>query len=263
MRVRIRVTATSLVALVICAATAIADVVRHTPAAGPDPVVREWAEWPHQVSCLGGGLPFDPVAAFSTPTNAESGRLPSERALRGVLASGELPRVRRHAWRHLSETRNSAEFAAGRLFTELRPGSVSELEWIKLRKIGGRWQLETFNAYCTPRSVRRGAFAAPWRLAFGEHLNRDTRRVRIEFESVTCDGRRSARLQKPEFREQNGHLLMTLWLGPVGRSGLPVCPLGIERPLLVELPEKLGARQLFDGGTYPPLAATRPVTGSG
>lgn len=265
MRVRVYALAATAV-LLGCAATAVAGAADagREPANGPDPVVQRWTEWPHPVSCLE-GLSFDPAAAFSTPTGAERGSLPSERALRRVLASGELPRARRHAWRHLNETAGVAEFAAGRLFTEPRPGSVPELEWIQLEKAGGRWQLAAYSNSCTPRSVRRGEPAATWNLAPEQNLNRNTRRVRIEFDAVSCDGRSPrARVQKPEFREQNGHLLMTLWMGPTRRrvsTFLPNCaPPGLH---LIELPEKLGKRELYDGGTYPPLAAIRPIAGSG
>ncbi|MGB7684900.1 MAG: hypothetical protein WBL45_03870 [Solirubrobacterales bacterium] len=264
MRIRLRTTAALLAALLLCAASAGAADDGREPAAGPDPVVQTWTEWPHRVSCLH-GLQFDPVAAFSTSTtNAELGQLPSERALRRVLASDELPRVRRHGWRHLTETSSIAEFAAGRLFTEPRPGSVPELEWIQLEKAGGRWRLAWFTDSCTPRSVRRGEAAATWRLAPEQRLNRDTRRVRIEFEAVNCDGRALPRVQKPEFREQNGHLLMTLWVGPLARlvsTFLPNCP--PSGPHLIKLPEKLGSRRLFDGGTYPPLLGDPPVSGAG
>ena len=68
-----------------------------------------------------------------------------------------------------------------------------------------------------------------------------------------CDGGRSQndRLQKPEFREQNGRLLMSLWLRPLPPGGY-TCQGLSEPPVTIELPEPLGERELMDGGAYPP-----------
>jgi hypothetical protein len=254
MRVSIRLVPALLVVLLICAATAAAKLA-HSPASGPDPVTKSWSEWPHDVSCED-GLPFDPVAAFSTQTGVERGGLPSERALRRVLASGEIPRVRKHGWRRLAETANVADFAAGRLFTKPGPTNVSELEWIELEKAGGSWQFEAYRASCMPRSIRGGTRATPWTLDEEQDPNPNSRRIHVFLDPQVCDQVRSFPIQKPEFREQRGYLLMTLWRRPGhGRAptaGRRTCPSQSQRAT-IELPEKLGRRQLLDGGTYPPL----------
>jgi hypothetical protein len=255
MRVSIRLVAALSVALLVCVAAAAARKVAHLPASGPDPAVRSWAQWPHDVSCED-GLPFDPVAAFSGPTGAERGGLSSERGLRRILGSGELPKVRRHGWRRLAETENVADFAAGRLFT--RPGrtGTSELEFIELERVGGHWRLGSFRASCMPRSIRDGVRATPWVLADEQDLHANTRRVRVDLEPQVCNRVRRFPLQKPELREQNGHLLMTLWRRPGHRppstASRLTCPPQSKR-FTIELPGKLGHRQLYDGGTYPPL----------
>jgi hypothetical protein len=254
MRVSIRLAPALLVVLLICAATAAAKLA-HPSASGPDPATKAWPEWPHKVAC-DNGLPFDPVAAFSSPTGVESGGLPSERALRRVLASGELPRVRKHGWRRLAETASVADFAAGPLFTKPGPTITSALEWIELEKVHGRWQLESFQAFCMPRSIRNGTRATPWTLDEEQDLNPNTRRIRVNLEPQVCNQVRRFPIQKPEFREQNGYLLMTLWRRPGHRRPSTtrrlICP-PQSKKATIELPEKLGRRQLLDGGTYPPL----------
>jgi hypothetical protein len=254
MRVSLRFGPTLLLVLLICATAAVAKIAR-PPATGPDPATKAWPEWPHQVACEE-GRPFDPVAAFSTPTGVESGELPSERALRRVLASGELPLVRQHGWRHLTETPRAAEFAAGRLFTRPGPTHISGLEWIELEKVGGSWRLGSFREACMPRSIRRGTRATPWGLDEEQDLNPNTRRIRVNLEPQVCNQVRHFPLQKPEFREQNGDLLMTLWRRPGhGRAsnvGRLICP-PQSKKATIELPEKLGRRALLDGATYPPL----------
>ncbi len=263
MKVFFRLGPTLALVLLICATAATAAKLVREPVTGPDPATRIWTEWPHQVRCEN-GLPFDPVAAFSSQTGAERGQLPPERALRQVLASGELPRVRRHGWRHLTETPRVAEFAAGRLFTKPGRSTISELEWIHLDKVNGRWRLGHFNAFCMLDSVRRGTKATPWTLAEDQRLNQNTRRIRVELEPQVCRPVRNLRLQKPEFREQNGSLLITLWRRPAHPSaatGRLLCPLQ-KKQATITLPEKLGGRRLLDGGTYPPLPVGLVVAGA-
>jgi hypothetical protein len=252
--------AAALGALLLLAAAALAAAEpRHEPAGGPDPVVSVWAEWPHPVSCEG-GLAFDPVAAFSGPTDAERGRSAAERALRRYLAQGAFFGLRQHGWRALRESHGVAEFAAGRLFAGSDPDAVPELEWLRFHRTHGRWKWQGYAFGCTPHSIRRGVAAVSWTLAEGQHLGSGTRRVRVDLGPGECDdgASQNARVEKPEFREQNGYLIMTLWLRPVPPGG-HTCEGVVEPPLLVQLPEALGDRELFDGGTYPPRAALRPI----
>ena len=263
MRVHICIAAAALAVCIVATASAATDA-RPERASGTDPVTATWTEWPHQVSCLG-GIPFDPVAGFSGPTGAENGSSSSARALRRILASGEIPRVRQHGWRLLGETDRAAEFAAGPLFDEPYPGSTSELAWIRLRRGGKQWELKASISGCTPQSVRHGVPAVRWSLVSGEHLNPDTRRVRIKLAPIECAGSRDAKpdVLAREVREQNGALLLTIWLRPardgILMHGVPYCPGAQAPPLVIKLPEKLGDRELFDGGLYPPLPAVKPV----
>jgi|GEM_PF-2478804 len=223
------------------------------PVKGPDPAVAEWPEWPHRVVC--GGLPFDPVAAFSSPTGVEGGSKPSEKALRRFLASGPLNWAHRNNWRLLVENRRIAEFAVG--------GVAGEMETMSFRRAEGRWKFSTYSSDCDPASIRREITAITWTLdPDHRQLTPTTRKIQVNLGPGPCSSGRSQneRLQKPEFREQGGALLMSLWLRPLPPGGY-TCQGLIEPPVEITLPEPLGNRRLLDGGTYPPGTGREDVYG--
>ncbi|HEX5984084.1 MAG TPA: hypothetical protein VFY69_07760 [Solirubrobacterales bacterium] len=218
---------------------------------GPDPATRVWTEWPHRVTC-GWGHSFDPVAVFSGPAGAERGKLPSERALRRFLAREILDWVPKHGWRRLAESNGYAQFAAGRL----RRG----VETMTFRRVKGRWKWQSYSGGCLPGTVRRGIPAITWDLASDQPpLTPETRSILVELGPGECSSGKpkAPRLQKPEIREQNGALLLSLWVRPLP-PGFYTCEGIVEPPVRIELPEPLGERELLDGGTYPPRPAAEP-----
>lgn len=229
-------------------------------APSPDPAVAEWPEWPNRVSC--GNVPFNPVSVFSGPTSAELGLRPSEAALRRVLAHGGLW-IPRHHWRLAGEFHGYADFLHGRLDEELESGH--ELETLELRRQHGRWQMERYGELCEPNTLRRGNFAQPWFLAPNQPpLTPDTTRIRVDVGPGYCDGKSASEAEKPVFHELNGKLVMTIWLRRKhfknvyvhGALAIHACePPLREPPLIVELPEALGDRELFDGASYLPQPA--------
>jgi len=56
---------------------------------------------------------------------------------------------------------------------------------------------------------------------------------------------------KPIFEQVGKKLLMIMRLRPLPPGGY-TCVGTREPPLKVHLPERLGTRKLYDGGTYPP-----------
>lgn len=230
-----------LLCAVVCFAAAAAGA---TSIAGPDPAVKEWPEWPHQVACPGGSA-VDPIAAFSAPTDAQRGSKPSEKALARFLRKGILAWVPRHNWRLIFENASRAEFAAGRL----DPG----VETMLFERRGGAWKWQGYSGGCEFRSIRGDQTAITWTLAEGQHLTPATTRIKVNLGPGECNsGRPQAnRLEKPEFREQNGALLISLWLRPLPPGGY-TCQGLIEPPVTIRLPEPLGKRPPMDGGSYPP-----------
>lgn len=234
-----------LVASAVVAVPALA--VRDKPAPGPDPAVTEWPEWPHRVRC--GDLRFDPIVAFSSPTGVEKTNTPQVRAMKkfiNVVNDDGEEFVREHDWRLLAEEGGRAEFAAGRL--------PDEMEFISVERRRGRWDFTGYAEGCEPSSMRRGLAAITWSLSPDQpQLNRSTSSILVYLGPSECSSGKPAapRLQKPEFREQNGALLMSLWLRPLPPGGY-TCQGVSEPPVRIKLPERLGQRRLLDGGTYPP-----------
>jgi hypothetical protein len=218
-------------------------------AAGPDPVIREWPRWPYQTTCH--GLPFDPVTAFSSPTDAENGSRPSEIALREYLSEMEswpYPLVPSNNWRLLVETSEGAEFASGRLS---KPGGPSV---ISVDYEDGVWKRGSLSSGCTPESIVGEIRAISWRLAADQKaLRRGTKTIEIDLGPGPCASGRSqnARALKPIFKQMGKKLLLIMRLRPLP-PGVYTCEGITDPPLRVRLPGRLGKRKLFDGGTYPP-----------
>jgi len=233
-----------LVIAVLAVGVSAAMAAREKPAAGPDPAVSEWNEWPHPVSCS--GLAFDPVVAFSSTTGVEREGTPQARALRRFIAFFPDEFIRKHDWRLLAEENGEAVFGAGRL--------PDEVEVISIERRKGVWKGWGYSERCEPASIRREREAITWDLASDQpRLNGKTRSVLVQLTGGECNGGKpqAKRLQKPEFREQNGALLMSLWLRPLPPGGY-TCQGVSEPPVRIRLPEPLGSRPLMDGGTYPP-----------
>ena len=135
---------------------------------GPDPAVREWPSWPDPVSC--GGLAFDPVAAFSGPTEAEKGPGEPEAVLRAVLDEFA-PRagVSRHYWRIMAATGDRVEFAEGRL-------SQGPLV-IPLERTSAGWRPPEHSPLLRATHRAGGSEGARWAIDGSQRLGPNTRRV--------------------------------------------------------------------------------------
>ena len=216
---------------------------------GPDPAVKQWPNWPGQVSCS--GPPFKPLVVFSGPTDAERGNRPSEVALREVLAEGLYADfgAPKHNWRLLVETSGYAQFASGRLGHRAQTISVA--------RRGKGWEQIGYSSNCEPAVLRGGRQAITWALAPGQHLSPTTQSIEVELLGGECDSGQSEneRLETPVFREESGAVLMALWIRPV--HGPQTCQALIEPPVTIQLPEPLGQRRLLDGSVFPPAPPVR------
>lgn len=212
-------------------------------------MVQEWPSWPYPTSCH--GIPFDPVAAFSSMTGVELGSRPSEVGLRAYLKEMEswpYRLVPTSNWRLLAETNKRAEFASGRLAHPSGPSVISVVNE------GGAWKGNGLSSGCHPESIVDGVPAITWRLAADQKaLRKGTKSIKVNLGPGPCSGGRSqnARAMKPVFKSMGTNLLMILRLRPLS-PGAYTCEGVVEPPLRVQLPGRLGKRKLYDGGTYPP-----------
>jgi hypothetical protein len=225
--------------------------------AGADPAVAEWPGWTVEVVC--GWVPFDPLVAFADPADAERGHSPAEIALRRYLAKSRhyFPPSKPHGWRLLVETSDYAEFGRG----ELSRGGVEVNTFRRGKK---DWDWSGSSSSCQPQVLRDNQVAITWTLARGQSLTPSTRTVKVDLGPGECASGASQdkRLERPEFREEDGALLMALWIHPVPALGPHegyTCVGTIEPPVKIRLPEALGKRELLDGGVFPPISSAHEI----
>jgi hypothetical protein len=219
----------------------------------------------------GGGLPFPPARldeAARTPLD------PSDLAVSALLRQIDFSRRRRargglfrrgeqlpdlsdeeklRGWRLLAETDDEILFGRGAP-PRLATAAVT-------RNRGDRWTLLGVSIAKPLRAVRAGIRASSWRpdpdfpVAPG-----DTRLHILLTEQTMASGRLAAdRILPPEVAFEEGRLIMRCFVRPLegytGRSSRH------ETPVLVELPEPIGERELIDGAVFwappEPLGAKR------
>lgn len=227
------------------------------PRTGADPAITEWASWTGEVAC--GWVPFNPLVAFAAPANAERGHKPSEVALRRYLAKTkhDFPPSKPRSWRLLVETPRIAEFGRGSL-------SNGGIEVNSFERKARKWTWAGYSSSCQPALLRNHQSAITWTLAPGQTLTPSTQIVKVNLGPGECAGGASQnkRLERPEFREENGALLMALWIHPTPELGPHeafTCIGTVEPPVKIQLPESLGNRKLLDGGVFPPMSSAEQM----
>lgn len=220
-----------------------------------DPVVAEWPDWPYRAACR--GISFDPNRVFAEVPDAGLGAGPLDRALRHAVRLFSTTAPRR-GWRLARRAHGRAGFVHGHPGAELESGN--ELQYVELRRRGGRWRAEGYDQKCWLWTMRAGRSADTWFLAPGQPpLGPGTRRIRV-ISGAHCSSkeRRPAIVGRPRFDRFGDRLTMTLWLRHRGGGANEVCDPRLRHfpPFEIELPHRLGQLRLFDGGEYPPQPAT-------
>jgi hypothetical protein len=163
-----------------------------------------------------------------------------------------------HGWRLAARRRGKALLLHGRLGAEFE--SPDQLEDIELEHRDGRWQVRTSGSFCDMFTVWQGRDAGGWRLAPKQPpLTPATKRLHV-LTGARCSRDQEAPLITPRFDEIAGKLVMTLFLTyEKVRSTAAICQPGLPPwpPAVVDLPEPLGDRELYDGAFFPPLPAER------
>ncbi len=221
------------------------------PASAPDPAVRGWRAWPFQAGCYS---TFNPVEVFSRPATAELGSAPAQVALRQIVATQSFPPLPEHRWRAVTESETEAVFVHGSLTSPFGP------TWVHLERNQEGWKWSG-SGTCSPRTTVHGLGAVTWTLAEGQLLGPRTKRIEVNLGPGPCSGGQSQneRARKPIFRQFGRRLVMIILLEPLP-PGFYTCQGVSEPPLKVKLPTRLGPRELFDGGAFPPTTAEAPVS---
>jgi hypothetical protein len=225
------------------------------PTASPDPALAEWPGWPYRATC--GYMGFNPVRVFAGSAQAERGEGGPEAALRGMLARNFPFPLPDHDWRLAARRRGKALFLHGRLGAEFE--SPGQLENIELEQRDGRWQMRTGGGFCDMFTVWRGRDAGGWQLAPKQPpLGPATQRLRV-ITGARCSRDQTPPVVTPRFDEIAGKLVMTLLLTYEQTGRTTICEPGLPPwpAVVVELPEPLGDRPLYDGAFFPPIPAQR------
>lgn len=210
---------------------------------GLDPAVTKWPSWPHHVTC--GGLGFDPVIAFSGPTDAEKGSGGAEAALRRFLKEPGWGWIPKRHWRLIAKNAHWAEFVQGRLEAKMEPS------WLGFGKRRGKWKWAGSGG-CEPRTLRHGLPAAEWTLFPEAPPSPGSEELVVGISEIACSSGTNplSRLQVPEVRYTEDAAFVTFWVRP--RRGAQTCQGISPTRYVLKLPGPLGERTLYDGGTYPP-----------
>jgi hypothetical protein len=244
-------------AFVICAAVAalVAPASSQAvPASAPDPAVEAWRSWPFEASCYSR---FDPVQVFSGPADAEFGSTPAEAALVQIAATQAFPPLPDSGWRRVTETETEAVFVHGALSSPFGP------LWVFLEQTDGTWKWSG-SGNCAPRTTLHGLLAATWALDPEQPPpGPKTRRLSIYLSAAGCSSGMSPndRARKPIFRQFGKRLVMIVLVEPLP-PGFYTCQGVVSPPLKVKLPTRLGARTIFDGGSFPPQPVSIQAAGA-
>jgi hypothetical protein len=209
----------------------------------------------------GGGLPFEPARASAPATTLD----PADPAVTALLA--QIDQGRRQAqptpllrprarppkmelseklagWRVLARTDDDVLFGRG------TPPQL--LTVAASRGLRNRWSpLGASNAR-ELRAVRDGVRASSWRLDPTFELQADARELRILVteRTMATGAPVSGRLLAPDLYLDDQRAVLRVYVRPiegyVGRTGK------YEAPVIVQLPESLGGRELVDGALYRP-----------
>jgi len=228
---------------------AIAALMVSTSVEAPKQVTGRWTQpigtGPEQsrpVVCIKGQFPF---RALSAPADAEQTDDGPSRALRQALAgSSGLPGQPQNGWRRLSVSAGAVEFGHG--VPPVLDG------YVVVHSDNGQWSYEQSGGACIVRPFVSGGIAASWKLdpsATPPGASSTAFQVMV-IDSQCASGRSpDHRLNEPQVRLLPDAIVVTFIADQL--EGLQLCPSHPPAHRTVQLPERLGNRQLLDGGTVP------------
>ena len=211
----------------------------------------------------GGGLPFpaarpfepfepldrgDPeVAALLVQIDRGRQQAQPERAFRRRAKPPPMSTADKLAgWRELARSGDEVLYGRGR---------PPQLLTVAVRRArGGRWKAVGVSNSRPLRASRDGVRASSWRLdpSFAPAADQSELRILVTEQSMASGALAADRLLAPELHLDADRAVLRVYVraleGYVGRSARH------ETPVIIQLPEPLGERQVVDGAVYePPL----------
>lgn len=199
------------------------------------------------------GPPFSP-RVFDGSADAAGGTGPVADALRSVLAMPELSGATDAGWRELGRSSDEVWFGAG------EPPFLSG--YVHLQQVGSAWTYAGFGSKCTVQPVVPGRSVARWGLdPEAATTGAATTSIDVIVNDSDCSGGvgPEGRLDEPKIAVTDATVSITFTTRPLG--GNQTCPGHPPAHRRVDLPERLGARTLVDGGLFPAQPPCRVESG--
>jgi hypothetical protein len=198
-----------------------------------------------------GGPSFDP-AILEGPGGAENAANPAAEALRRHLATEniEIDWLPDAGWIEASITDASAFYLA--------PDPDSEGSWVSISagRDGDAWKVKGWGGCNLQPDVGFGMGIASFRVAPDADVDPTAMEIPILVTERDCNSGEDAsgRIVVSSLDANDTNVTAVIAVRP--RGGGQTCPSNPETPFVLQLPEPLGNRALFDGSSVPPRDAT-------
>ncbi|HUF06636.1 MAG TPA: hypothetical protein VMP86_04515 [Candidatus Binatia bacterium] len=203
-----------------------------------------------RVTC-GGGPAFS-IGLLAATGSAETAADPAAQALRRHLATDdiEINGLPDAGW--IEAARSGSQV----LYLAPEPTSEGSWHFVTVDLEGAAWDVGGWGGCALQPDVGPLFGIASFRIAPGAELGPDVTEIHVLVTERACNSGEDAsgRIVNPAVVLGEERVVVTFAVRP--RGGDQTCPSNPETPFVLELPEPLGDRALFDGSTVPPRDAT-------
>lgn len=205
-----------------------------------------------RVTC-GGGPAFS-IDLLAVAGSAQTGNDPAAEALRRHLATDniEINDLPDDGWIEVARSGSQVLYLA--------PVPASEGSWhfVTVDVDGGAWDVGGWGGCTLQPDVGPMLGIASFRVAPGAEPGPDVTEIDVLVTERACNSGEDAsgRIVAPAVTLGEERVVVTFAVRPRGGLLGHTCPSNPETPFVLELPEPLGDRALFDGSSVPPRDAT-------
>lgn len=203
-----------------------------------------------RVTC-GGGPAFS-IDRLAVQGSAETAADPAAEALRRHLATDnvEINDLPDDGW--IEAARSGSQV----LYLAPEPTSEGSWHFVTVELDGGAWDVGGWGGCALQPDVGPMLGIASFRVAPGAAPGPDATEIEVLVTERACNSGEDAsgRIVAPAVVLGEERVVVTFAVRP--RGGGQTCPSNPETPFMLELPEPLGDRALFDGSSVPPRDAT-------